>query len=206
VGLVGGALLNGAESIGMRLLLPAQPATGAAKLQAIADTGMTYPVLVTLGTLAIPFMIIGFLALTHLLAQRAPRTGRVAVTLLLTGMFGFFGMHVLSLAQVPLSQSADLVQAGALLDGMEAHPLLGMMFLAPFLAGTVLGLLVLIAGLLRTKSVPRWISFTMLAFLVVDFALRNAGPVDAHWLWIVACIGAARSILVAPARPTAVSG
>ncbi|WP_127935654.1 hypothetical protein [Nonomuraea polychroma] len=106
VGLVGGALLNGAESIGMRLLLPAQPATGAAKLQAIADTGMTYAVLVTLGTLAIPFMIIGFLALTHLLAQRAPRTGRVAVTLLLTGMFGFFGRHVLSLAQVPLSQSA----------------------------------------------------------------------------------------------------
>ncbi|MGI5287793.1 response regulator transcription factor [Nonomuraea polychroma] len=137
VGLVGGALLNGAESIGMRLLLPAQPATGAAKLQAIADTGVTYAVLVTLGTLAIPFMIIGFLALTHLLAQRAPRTGRVAVTLLLTGMFGFFGMHVLSLAQVPLSQSADLVQAGALLDGMEAHPLLGMMFLA--LAAVVAG-------------------------------------------------------------------
>lgn len=28
-----------------------------------------------------------------------------------------------------------------------------------------------------TKSVPRWVSLTMLAFLVVDFALRNAGPV-----------------------------
>ncbi|GAA2359028.1 hypothetical protein [Nonomuraea africana] len=198
VGLIGGALLNGAESIGMRLLLPRQPETGAAKLQAIADSGATYPVLVTLGTLAIPFMCVGFLALTHLLGQRAPRTGRVAVALLLTGMFGFFGMHVLSMVQVPLSQSPDLVQAGALLDRAEAHPLLGLTFLAPFLVGTALGLLVLIVGLLRTKSVPRWVSLTMLAFLVVDFALRNPGPVDAHWLWIVACIGAARAILVSP--------
>lgn len=206
VGLVGGALLNGAESIGMRLLLPGKPETGAARLQAIADTGVTYPVLVTLGTLAIPFMCIGFLALTHLLAQRAPRTGRVAVALLLTGMFGFFGMHVESLIQVPLSQATDLVQTGALLDRVEADPLLGLMFVAPFLVGTGLGLLVLIVSLLRTKAVPRWISLTMLVFLVVDFGLRNAGPVDAHWLWILACIGAARSILLTPARTPAVSG
>ncbi|MGP3916876.1 hypothetical protein [Nonomuraea sp. 10N515B] len=206
MGLVGGALLNGAESIGMRLLLPAQPATGAEKLQAIADSGVTYPVLVMLGTLAIPFMCIGFLALAHLLGQRAPRTGRVAIALLLTGMFGFFGMHVMSLVQVPLSQSTDLVRAGALLDGVEAHPLLGLTFLAPFLVGTALGLLVLIVGLLLTRSVPRWVALTMLVFLVVDFGLRNAGPVDAHWLWIAACIGAARSILVTFARPSVVNG
>ncbi|MEN3536427.1 DUF6796 family protein [Microbispora sp. ZYX-F-249] len=199
--LVGGALLNGAESIGMRYLLPPKPEAAAAKLQMIADTGARYPVLVTLGTLAVPLMCAGFLTLSRLVGRRAPRTGRAAAALLLTGMFGFFGMHVLALAQVPLSRSADPAQAGALLDMVEKDALLGVLFTAPFLAGCALGMLVLVAGLLRTGALPRWIPLTLLAFLVVDFGLGNGGPVDAHWLFVAACLGAARAILTAGKTP-----
>ena len=46
------------------------------------------------GTLAIPFMAVGFVAAAHLLARRARRTGWVAGALLVLGMWGFLGIQV----------------------------------------------------------------------------------------------------------------
>lgn len=199
--LVTGALLNGAESIGMRLLLPPQPESAREALALVAQHRPTYVVLAVLGTLAVPFMLAGFVALGRLAAPRSPRLARTAVALLGAGMWGFLGMHVVNLTQVPLSATDDVAGAAAALEAVHGSPVLGLLFLAPFLLGCALGLLLLAVALLR-NPLPRWIPVTMLAFLVVDFGLRNGGPIDAHWLWIAASLGAAR-VLVSTDRPAA---
>jgi hypothetical protein len=190
----GAALMNGIESIGMRVLLPARPDDTIEMLQQVADHQTTYAVLTVVGTLAVPLMAAAFVVMTRVAAPRARRTAAASRALLLAGMWGFLGMHVVNLTQVPLSDPALGGSGAAALEAIEQSPVFGLMFLLPFLVGTTLGLLLLAVGLLRNR-VPRWVPLTMLAFLVVDFGLRNSGPVDAHWLWIAASLGMARLLV-----------
>lgn len=201
----GAAVLNGIESIGMRILLPARPDGTLEMLQQVADHRTAYAALTVIGTVAVPLMAGAFVVMTRIAHARARRTAAASRILLLAGMWGFLGMHVVNLTQVPLSDPALQVSGAAALDGIQQSPLFGLLFLLPFLAGTTLGLLLLVVALLR-NSIPRWIPLTMLAFLAVDFGLRNSGPVDAHWLWIAASLGIARLLVRADdsrARPVA---
>lgn len=204
---VAAAVLNGIESIGTRALLPARPEDTSAMLELVADHRATYTALVVVGTLAVPLMAAAFVVMTGIAAERARRTATAARVLLLAGMWGFLGMHVVNLLQVPLSATAVREEGAIALDALQQSPVLGLMFLAPFLLGTALGLLLLVVSLWRS-SAPRWIPLTMLAFLVVDFGLRNGGPVDAHWLWIAASLGIARLLTThrVPAAATVVAG
>jgi hypothetical protein len=61
----------------------------------------------------------------------------------------------------------------------------------PFLAGCVLGVITLSVGLLRSGVLPRWIPAALLGFIVLDFSVGRRVPVDPHWLYLVACLGAA---------------
>lgn len=192
--LVAGALLNGAESIGMRLLLPEPPESVVDRLALVAQHQTTYTVLELAGTLAIPLMGIAFLVLAGQVRLRAPRLGSTAAWLLLAGMWGFAGVHLMNLLQVPFAGVAERAAAASALDAAGQDPVLNAVFLAPFLIGTFVGMVLLVVGLLKTGAMPRWIPITMLAFLVIDFGLRNPGPVDAHWLWIAASLGAAWSM------------
>ena len=201
---VAAAVANGAESIGTRMLLPPKPEGKLEALQLVAEHRPTYAALVTVGTLAVPLMAAAFWVLTGVARERTPRLGTAARVLLLAGMWGFLGMHVVLMSQVPLS-APDLQEAGAAaLTAIEGSALMGLVFLLPFLLGCSLGLLLLVVALLRS-ALPRWIPLTMLAFLVVDFGLQNAGPVDAHWLWIAASLGVAHFLVrPASAQPVAV--
>jgi hypothetical protein len=191
---VSAAVLNGAESIGMRLLLPPQPETPAQALELVAAHRPTYAALVVVGTLAVPLLAAAFWQLTALARDHSPRLASASRGLLLAGMWGFLGMHVVSLLQVPLS-AAGLREPGAQsLEAVQSSPVLGLMFLLPFLVGCSLGLLLLVVALFRSP-VARWVPAVFLGFLVVDFGLRNAGPVDAHWLFIAGSVGAAVAIL-----------
>lgn len=201
---VAAAVLNGIESIGTRALLPARPEGTDEMLALVAEHRTTYAALVVVGTLAVPLMAAAFVLMTDLAAERARRTATAARVLLLAGMWGFLGMHVVNLAQVPLSAAEVREQGVVALDAMQSSPVLGVLFLLPFLVGTALGLLLLVVALLRS-STPRWIPLTMGAFLVVDFGLRNGGPVDAHWLWIAASVGIARILLQAQSAPAPVT-
>ena len=192
VALVGGALLNGAESIGMHLLLPERPEAIDDQLRLVAANEGTYTALTTAGTVAVPLMAIGFTTLAGLVRTRSSKLGSTAAWLLLAGMWGFVGMHLMGLLQAPFARSGDLAGAAGAIEAAQQDPVLGLLFVAPFLLGTFAGIIVLAAGLLKTGTMPRWIPLTMLVFVVVDFVLRNPGPVDAHWLWIAACVGAAR--------------
>ncbi len=192
-GLVVGAGLNTAEAV-LGQFLPARPESIEDQLRLVAEHSTLYGVRTVLGTLAVPFMVIGFLAAARLLADRARRTGLTVGTLLAAGMWGFVGIHLMGLLQLPASGVADPGGAAAVLEAAQSSPVLGAMFMLPFLAGTVLGLLVLSIGLLRTGAVPRWIPAVWLAFLLLDFSVGAVGPVDPHWLFLAGAVGLAAHI------------
>lgn len=201
---VAAAVANGAESIGTRLLLPPRPEDKVEALRLVAEHRPTYAALVTIGTLAVPIMAAAFWVMTGIARERTPRLGTAARALLLAGMWGFLGMHVVLMTQVPLSAPGAQEAGASALTALEGSALMGVVFLLPFLVGCSLGLLLLVVALLRS-ALPRWVPLTMLAFLVVDFGLRNAGPVDGHWLWIAASLGVARFLVrPASAEPVAV--
>ncbi|WP_210480857.1 hypothetical protein [Naasia sp. SYSU D00948] len=196
VALIGGAALNTTEAV-LAQLLPERPATTAEALRLVAENSALYGTRAVLGTLAIPLMAIAFLALAQLLATRARRLAGIAGGALLAGMWGFVGIHILGLVQLPASQ-LDPAQAAPVLDAIEGHPVLGLLFLLPFLAGCALGMVLLAVGVLWTRVLPRWVGIAWLVFILVDFTVGAVGPVDPHWLFLAGSIGAAVAILRSP--------
>jgi hypothetical protein len=148
------------------------------------------------GTLAVPFMAIGFITAAHLLARRAPRTGWAAGTLLVLGMFGFLAIQVAELIQLTAMLDPSGEAAATYLHGMDGNLLLAVTFGAPFMIGAPLGVIVLSIGLLVVGArVPRWIPATWLVFILLDFSIGAVGPVDPHWLYLVGAIGLAHHVL-----------
>ena len=201
-GLVVGAVLNTTEAV-LAQALPSRPEGLEDQLRLVAEHGSLYGVRAVLGTIAIPFMAIAFLAAARLLAERARRTAMVAGTFLLTGMWGFVGIHVLGLLQLPAAQ--DPAAGAAVLEAAQGSPVLTGLFLVPFLVGTVLGMVVLAGGLLWTGAVARWIPAAWLVFIGIDFSVGAVGPFDPHWLWLLGAVGlavhVARHGLTATTRP-----
>ncbi|MGY1770280.1 hypothetical protein [Blastococcus sp. SYSU D00813] len=203
-GLVVGAVLNTAEAVLLQFL-PERPAELVDQLPLVADHLPLFGTRLVVGTLAIPFMVIAFLAAARVLATRARRTAAVAGTLLAAGMWGFVGIHLLGLLQVPASAAEEPAAAAALLADVESHPLFLLLFLLPFLAGSALGMVVLTVGLLVTRVVPRWIAAAWLVFVLLDFSVGAVGPVDPHWLWLAGALGLAGHLARAPRTDDAVS-
>ena len=147
------------------------------------------------GTVAVPFMVIGFVAAAHLLARHARRTGIVAGTLLVLGMFGFMAVQTAELIQLTAMLDPDGVAAATYLHDMDSQPVLAALFGAPFMLGCVLGMLTLTIGMLvKGAGVPRWIPASWLLFIVLDFSIGSVGPVDPHWLYFAGAVGLAHHI------------
>lgn len=147
------------------------------------------------GTIAVPFMAVGFLAAAHLLRRSAPRTASVAATFLMLGMWGFMAVQTSELIQLTAMLSPDGAAAATYLHGIDSDVLLAVLFGAPFMIGAVVGMLVLTIGLLvRGAGVPRWIPATWLAFILLDFTIGAVGPVDPHWLYLIGAVGLAHHI------------
>ncbi len=147
------------------------------------------------GTLAVPFMAIGFVVAAHLLARSARRTGWTAGWLLAIGMFGFMAVQTAELIQLTAILDPAGRDAATYLQAMDSSPVLAVVFGLPFMAGTVLGMLVLSIGLLvRGAGVPRWIPATWLLFIVLDFTIGSVGPVDPHWLYFAGAVGLAHHV------------
>lgn len=154
------------------------------------------------GTLAIPFMAIGFIAAAHLLARRARKTGIIAGTLLVLGMFGFMAVQTTELVQITaLLDGAKGISAAEWMQGLDSQPLLGVVFGFPFMIGCVFGMLTLTLGLLvKGAGVPRWIPAAWLVFILLDFSIGAVGPIDPHWLYFVGAVGLAHHVLRDGAR------
>jgi hypothetical protein len=199
-GLVVGSVLNTAEAALLQFL-PERPEAIVDQLALVGEHTAVFTTRLVTGTLAIPFMAIAFLAAAGLLAPRMRKTAYAAGGLLLAGMWGFVGIHLMGYLQLPASGAADLDAAADLLYAAEAHPVFLALFLAPFLLGTTLGMVTLTVGMLRSGVVARWIPAVWLAFIVLDFSVGAVGPVDPHWLWLAGALGLAVHI----ARPGSVA-
>ncbi len=194
VGLVAGAALNTSEAV-LGQFLPARPESVAEQVRLVGEHAGLFGARTVLGTLAVPLMVLAFLAAAKVATAGARRTAVASAVLLLAGMWGFLGMHVVTLLQLPAARLDDVAGGAALLAQAQADPVLAVLFLLPFLVGCSLGLLLLVVGLFRTAGVPRWIPTAWLAFLVLDFAVRPGGPVDPHWLFLAGAAGLAVHVL-----------
>ncbi|MCP3421911.1 hypothetical protein [Nocardioides pinisoli] len=200
-GLVLGAAGNTAQAV-MTQLLGGRPET----IDDMVALATESPTLVTAmsvtGTVALPLMALGFIAAARLLARQARRTGRIAGTLLVLGMWGFLGLQLTGLVQIRALVDGEAGLAAATwMQSLQEDTLLGALFALPFMAGTVLGMLVLTIGLLvRGAGVPRWIPGAWLVFIVLDFTIGAVGPVDPHWLYLLGAVGLAHHVLKDGAR------
>lgn len=179
IGLVSTAVLSTLST----MTAPEFPAGGAERLDAIAANLSSSALSAAAFTLAqLPF-IAAVLGLGHLLRSHAPVISNLGTTLALLGAFGhtvFGGCNLVYVAMA--ADEAQHATYGALIDDFESSP--AMAFAAIGLVGTVLGLILLAVGLARARIAPRWISLSLGAFIVVEFA----GPSVSDWASPVASL------------------
>lgn len=165
------------------VLQPDFGSTSTARLAAIDDAGTRAAVSAVAFVLAqLPF-IGAVLGLGHLLRERAPRLANVAPTVAVIGGFGHavFGGAMLLTMTMATTPGSRRPYAEAL-DRFESSP--ATIFALLGLLGTVIGILLLAAGLWRARVGPRWIAPTLLAFVVIEFV----GAGFTHWASVVAAM------------------
>lgn len=145
------------------------------------------------GTIAVPLLLLGFVAMAQLFRPRMPRLGTSAMVLGFVGALGFLGIHVVSIVDYAAVDQPDREAMVALLEAAQTSPL-AILVLAPFLIGMPGSALLISIGFLRTRVVPIWIPVVLLGFLVLDFGSFSTGPIDPHWLFVAASLGVAYAI------------
>ena len=194
VALVLGAAGNTAQAV-MSQILGDRPETIAGQVALANEHPTLLTAITVVGTLAVPFMAVGFLAAAQELRSRARRTGQAAGSLLVLGMWGFVGIQIAGVLSTIALRDPDGRAAATFLDGLGENPLLGVLFGLPFLIGCVVGMLTLTIGLLVKGGVPRWIPGLWLLFIVWDFTIGAVGPVDPHWLYLAGAVGLAAHLV-----------
>ncbi|USQ77271.1 hypothetical protein [Ornithinimicrobium cryptoxanthini] len=194
VALVIGAAGNTLEPV-LGQFVGNRPDAAADQIQLYADHPVLITALLLVGTLAVPFMALGFVAAARLLHRKARRTAWAAGSLLVIGMWGFLGTHTLDLIGRAALAQKEAPAAGFLSNEVYDDTLLNVVFGQPFFVGAALGMLVLTIGMLMTGAVPRWIPACWLGFILLDFSIGSVGPVDPHWLYLAGAVGLAVHIL-----------
>ena len=189
--LTAGALLNLAEALIGRVVgqneSVADSLAAWAQRPALATTGLV------VGTLAVPFLLLGLVAMAQLVRPRMPRLGTTAMVLAFVGGLGFLGIHAVSIYDAAAVEQPDRAAMVALIEDAQSSGL-AVLVLAPFLLGMAGSVLLSSIGYLRTRVVPIWIPVVLLLFLVLDFGGFPTGPVDPHWLFVAASLGLAVTI------------
>ncbi len=188
VALTIGATLNLTEALIGRAV--GQGGSVAEGLDAWAARPTLAAVGLALGTVAVPFLLLGLVAMAQLIRPRMPRLGATAMGLGFAGALGFLGIHAVSIVDLAAIDQPDRAAMVDLLESAQTSPL-AVLILAPFLIGMPGAVLLTSIGYLRTRVVPIWIPIVLLVFLVLDFGPFSTGPVDPHWLFLAASLGLA---------------
>jgi hypothetical protein len=186
-----GATLNLAEALIGRVVGQSNSVEGS------LDAWAAQPTLATIGlvagTLAVPFLLLGLVAMAQLIRPRMPRLGTTAMVLGYGGALGFLGIHAASIVDHAAVDQPDREAMVALLEAAQSSGL-ALLILLPFLLGMAGSVLLTSIGYLRTRVVPIWIPVVLLVFLVLDFGQFPTGPVDPHWLFLAASLGLAVTV------------
>ena len=189
--LIIGATLNLAEALIGRVVGQSSSVAGSldawAARPALATTGLIA------GTLAVPFLLLGLVAMAQLVRPHMPRLGATAMVLGYAGGLGFLGMHAVGIVDRAAIDQPDREAMVGLLESAQSSTL-GLLILVPFLLGMAGSVLLTSIGYLRSRVVPVWIPVVLLAFVVLDFGQFPTGPVDPHWLFVAASFGLAGTI------------
>ena len=183
-----GAMLNLAEALIGRAV--GQGDSVAGSLDAWAANPTLAAIGLSLGTVAVPFLLLALVAMAQLFRPHMPRLGTTAMVLGLAGTFGFFGIHAVSVIDRAAIDQPDRGAMVALIESAQSSPL-ALLILVPFLLGMAGSVLLTSIGYLRTRVVPIWIPVVLLLFLVLDFGPFSTGPIDPHWLFLAASVGLA---------------
>ena len=139
--------------------------------------------------LSMLFLPLGFLALAQVTRWYTPRLTAVATPLVLWGMWGFANVIALGYAAGSVGPGAIGVDASVQLnEAFLEHPGVLAFGLFPHLIGSFLGVLLLSIACWRSGVFPRVPLVLLVAFLIWDFTLPSAGPLEPHLLLMVALV------------------
>jgi hypothetical protein len=141
----------------------------------------------------LPF-IVAYLAIGALVETRHRRLGLWGTCLAVLGAFGHTVFGGMSLLYLVMAQNpADRALYATLITDLQSSPV--MLFSLAGLAGTVIGMLTLSIGLLRSKVVTRWVAPALWAFLLLEFVGGNISKYAGYLA--VLCLGGAFTALAA---------
>lgn len=186
--LIVGAALNHAEALIGRIV--GQDDSVAGSLDAWAERPSLAAIGLVSGTVAVPFLLLGLVAMAQLIRPRMLRLGTTAMVLGYVGALGFLGIHAVSIVEHAAIDQPDREAMVTLLESAQSSPL-ALLILVPFLLGMAGSVFLTSIGYLRSRVVPIWIPVVLLLFLVLDFGPFSTGPVDPHWLFLAASLGLA---------------
>ena len=175
--------------------MPDLPDTNAGLLQSLAEAPAHAAVAAACFTLSQLFLIGAVLAIGDTARAGAPRLIGTAMVLAVVGALGhavFGGPRLVLFGMLNDSGRAQYVAA---LDRTYDSPV--MLFAAIELLGTVLGLLLLAIGLVRSRAVAPWIPAYLIGFLVVEFVGSNLSArasLAAVVLYAAALLGIAATV------------
>lgn len=164
VALVAGPLLAGASVV-------TQPDLGGSAQQQLATiaTSPLAPFSAAVFAISQLAFLLAAAAIGRMVSDGAPRLSAWGTALAVLGAFGHSVYGGVMLMFVTMGREpAHRATYAALLDRVQSSPL--MMFSVVGLVGTVVGLVLLGAGLVRSHTGPRWAGPALWAFVVVEFA------------------------------------
>lgn len=151
--------------------------------------------------LSMLFLPLGLLALAQVTRWHSPRLTAAATALFLVGMWGFSNVISLGYAAGSVGPGAIGLDASVQLnDAFLEHAGVLVSALFPHLIGSFLGVLLLCIACWRSGVFPRVPLALLVAFLVWDFTLPSAGPLEPHFLLMVALVWLGVHLIRMPQR------
>lgn len=156
------------------LLSPLRGTSTAADLGAISAHQSVFVASVLTGLAGTVLYVPAFLGLARLAAERSRKLAAVGGALAVASMLGFMGIRMGQAVELQtVRESLSPTTGAALIDHAGANPI-GLVLLVMFLAGSVLGVVLLAVALWRSGSVPRPAVVLFAVFPFVD--LLTPGP------------------------------
>ncbi|MBS1675578.1 MAG: hypothetical protein JSS74_16610 [Actinobacteria bacterium] len=185
-----------------QLLSPLTGGSTADDLAAIAAAPERFLLSVLIGLLATALLLPALLGLAHRTSERSPLLALFASIAIGASLLGFAGVRMSQGFEYAFATGgASPATAAAQFEAAIAAPI-GMVMTIAFLAGTVIGIVLLAIGLWRSRRVPVGSIILLLLFPVADLtAPAPAGPVISHLILLAALTWMAIALLrTAPAR------